>query len=284
MIADANAIFEAIGNAGVAKLKDAQQKAAATRDAAKAAAAALAAESAVPQLGSETWRQMLMYARDFAKEAYPTLEEPQLATADTCVLCHQPLDGQAQARLAAFDAYVEGRANADAEAAKKLFAETAKAILALKVASSQDVKAKLVNFVEGSTLRQAMADRLEQFYTACQERHDLVVAAINAIDYARLGGLADLDRSVVDELVAEAAVIAKEIDNLNAGAGSGRQSSTASKGARRTRSAEEIQRRYRDVSWHGATRSTCWSRPRPARPPAPLRRLRRRSRVCAQGF
>ncbi|MFX6318910.1 hypothetical protein ABTF97_18825, partial [Acinetobacter baumannii] len=96
-----------LGNDGLAALKEARQKAAQSRDAAKAAASALAAESAVPQLGSDTWRQMLMYARDFAAEAFPTVEPPQLANANTCVLCHQPLDAQAQERLAAFDAYVE---------------------------------------------------------------------------------------------------------------------------------------------------------------------------------
>ncbi len=174
VVADANTIFAAIGHAGIARLKDAQQKAAQTRDAAKAAASALAAELAVPQLGSEAWRQMLMYARDFAAEAYPALEPPQLATADTCVLCHQPLDGQAKERLAAFDAYVEGRANADAEAAKQLFGETAKAIRDLKIASAQEIKDKLINFVEGSRRRQALADRLEQFYAASQARHTLI--------------------------------------------------------------------------------------------------------------
>jgi hypothetical protein len=209
LVADANGIFEAIGNGGVVKLKEAHQKAAATREAAKVAASALAAESAVPQLGSETWRLMLMYARDFAAEAYPALEPPQLATAHTCVLCHQPLAGQAQARLAAFDAYVEGRANADAEAAKKHFSETAKSILDLGIAGGQDIKDKLVNFVEGSKLRQILADRLEQFYAASRGRHNLVATAIKAINYARLDGLPDLDRSVVDDLVTEATVLAK---------------------------------------------------------------------------
>lgn len=214
LVADANAIFEVLGNAALAKLKDAQQKAAATRDAAKAAASALEAGSAVPQLGSEIWRQMLMYARDFAAEAYPELEPPQLANADTCVLCHQPLGEPAQARLAAFDAYVEGRASADAETAKKHFGDTAKAVRDVKIAGGQDIKDKLINFVEGSKPRQALADRLEQFYAACQGRHDQVVGAMKAVDYASLDGLSDLDRSVVDELVAEAAVLAKEIDDL----------------------------------------------------------------------
>ncbi|NJO53442.1 MAG: AAA family ATPase [Bacteroidales bacterium] len=211
LVADANAIFDAISNAGLARLMEAQQKAASTREAAKAAAAALTVESAVPQLGSDTWRQMLMYARDFAAEVYPTLEPPQLATAGKCVLCHQPLDSQAQARLAAFDEYVQGRANVDAETAKKQFAEIAKAILDLKISGGQDIKDKLVNFVEGSKLRQALADRIEQFYATSQERHALVCAAIKAVDYARLDGLADIDRSVVDDLPGEIVGLAKEV-------------------------------------------------------------------------
>ncbi|ABE64544.1 conserved hypothetical protein [Nitrobacter hamburgensis X14] len=214
LVADANAIFGLIGNAGLAKLKEAQEKAAATREAAKAAASALAADAAVPQLGSETWRQMLMYARDFAAEAYPALEPPQLATADTCVLCHQPLDAQARTRLTAFDEYIEGRANADAETAKNHFTEVARAILDLKVSTSQEIKAKLVNFVEGSASRQALADRIEQFYAASQERHALIIAAIKALDYASLDNLVDLDRSMVDELLAEVTVLATEIKGL----------------------------------------------------------------------
>jgi energy-coupling factor transporter ATP-binding protein EcfA2 len=214
LAADATAILNAIGNAGLARLKEAQQKAAQTRDAAKAAASALAAESSVPQLGSEAWRQMLMYARDFAAEAYPALKPSQLATADKCVLCHQPLDGQAQVRLAAFDAYVEGRANADAETAKKHFGETAKAILDLKIVGSHAIKDKLVNFMEGSEVRQALAERVEQFYTTAQERHGFISTAIKTVDYACFDGLADLDRSVIDELLGEAAILATEIDAL----------------------------------------------------------------------
>lgn len=237
LIANANAIFDAIGNAGLARLKEAQQKAASTREAAKAAAAALAAESAVPQLGSDTWRQMLMYARDFAAEAYPAAEPPQLATAGTCVLCHQPLDGPAQARLAAFDEYVQGRANADAETAKNEFAEIAKATLELKISGGQDIKDRLVNFVEGSKPRQALADRIERFYAASQERHILVCAAVRTVDYARLDGLADLDRSAIDELLAEVAVLVKEIEALKPSA------DDASKRQRRQQELDELEAR-----------------------------------------
>ena len=214
LVADANTIVDGIGNAGLAKLKDAREKAAATREAAKAAASALAEDLAVPQLGSETWRQMLRYARDFAAEAYPDLQPPQLATADACVLCHQPLDGPARKRLVAFDEYIEGRANADAEKAKKEFGDAARAILELKILSSQEIKSRLVNFIEGSPPRQALADKLERFYGDCQERHALVSIAIKTVEYVGLEGLADLDRSIIDELLVEVTVLVNEIKRL----------------------------------------------------------------------
>lgn len=214
LVADTDAIFGAIGNAGLVTLKAAQNHADETRDAAKAAASALDEASTVPQLGNESWRQMLKYARDFAAEAFPAVEPPQLATAGTCVLCHQPLDAPAQARLAAFDEYVQGRATADAETAKQQFAAIAGAILDLKIATGQDIKNQLVNFVEGSAPRQALADRIEQFYALAQDRLVLVAAAIKAIDYNRFDGLADLDRSAIDELRNEVAVLMQEIDAL----------------------------------------------------------------------
>lgn len=219
LVAEANAIFDSISNAGVTKLKEAQAKAAATRDAAKAAAAAFSEASAVPQLGNETWRQLLKYARDFAAEAYPTLAKPQLVTADTCVLCHQPLNEEARLRLAAFDEYVEGKANADAEQAKKSFADTARAVLDIKFADDADIKNRLINFVEGSAQRQALADRLEQFHAMALERHGLLSTAIKAVDYTGLDGLVDLDRSIIDELVAESAALAEEIEGLKPAAG-----------------------------------------------------------------
>lgn len=75
----------------IEKLLNAKQKAVGARDTAKAAAEALVEGSPVPQLGGEVWRQMLLRAREFAAEAFPELAPPQVATADVCVLCHQPL-------------------------------------------------------------------------------------------------------------------------------------------------------------------------------------------------
>lgn len=219
LVDDANTVFDTIGNAGIATLKEARRQATASRDAAKAAATGLADESAVPQLGSETWRQMLMYARDFAAEAYPALNPPQLVTAGTCVLCHQPLDAQARARLAAFDEYVEGRASADAEKAKHRFAEIARAIRDLKVVDAQEITTRLVNFVEGHGARQALAERLKAFYESCRERHAVLVRSIQALDYESLDNLVDLDRSVVDELRCEVPALQMQIEQLKATAG-----------------------------------------------------------------
>ena len=214
LAAEADAIYQVIGEAGLAKLVAAQKRAAETREAAKAAAAVLSTETAVPNMGSETWRQMLRYAREFAEQAYPALDPPQIATAATCVLCHQPLQEQARIRLAAFNEYIEGRANADAEQARSQFEEIARAILDLKIFDPQELEIKLVNFVEGSAARQSIAEKLVNFYQSCNERRALIVQRIKGVDYAGIEGLSDLDRAPVDALQSEIPGLDSEADQL----------------------------------------------------------------------
>ena len=175
----------------------------------------LSTETAVPNLGSETWRQMLRYAREFAEQAYPALDPPQMiATAATCVLCHQPLQEQARTRLAAFDEYIEGRANADAEQARAQFEEIARAIVGLKMPTTQELEIKLVNFVEGSAARQSIAEKLANFYQSCNERRALIVQRIRAVDCAGVERLSDLDRAPVDAFRGEIPVLGSEADQL----------------------------------------------------------------------
>lgn len=75
---------------------------------ATASAHGLFKDDPIPDVGSEIWRQMLRYARDFAAEAFPNRDPPQLATAGLCALCQQDLDAAAASRLAAFDSYLIG--------------------------------------------------------------------------------------------------------------------------------------------------------------------------------
>jgi hypothetical protein len=103
------AAIEAVGPDSVSKLLADREAARVARAAAKAFADGLFDGSTVPNLGNESWRQMLSHARQFALEAFPAAEAPPVANADVCVLCHQPLQPEAKQRLLKFDEYIGSR-------------------------------------------------------------------------------------------------------------------------------------------------------------------------------
>ncbi len=59
------------------------------------------------RVGSESWRLMWNAARRYSEEAYPGTQFPNVADDARCVLCQQPLDGQARARLVSFEEFVK---------------------------------------------------------------------------------------------------------------------------------------------------------------------------------
>ncbi|KNX79209.1 restriction endonuclease [Pseudomonas sp. 250J] len=72
-------------------------------------------------VGLPTWRAMWEAAREFSNIPYP--QDPFPVTHDhaRCPLCHQKLDEQAQHRLQEFEAFVQGKLEADAGTAESLY-------------------------------------------------------------------------------------------------------------------------------------------------------------------
>lgn len=68
--------------------------------------------------GSDSWKAMFQWARQFAGDAGVRQAGEQFVTGDPCPLCQQSLSDDAAKRLAAFDAYIEGRAAQEADAAE----------------------------------------------------------------------------------------------------------------------------------------------------------------------
>jgi hypothetical protein len=101
---------EKLGDPAIEGLSQKQQDAAAKNNAAEASAHDLFKDEPIPHVGSEVWRQMLRYAREFAAEVFDGRDPPQIATGGLCVLCQQDLGRSAAARLAAFDRYLGERA------------------------------------------------------------------------------------------------------------------------------------------------------------------------------
>lgn len=79
----------------------------------------LAAEEAFKDVplkgvGSEPWRLMFDYAREYSKVAYPDLPFPVTGKGKLCLLCQQPLSDDASNRFIRFDKFVKDKAQSEA--------------------------------------------------------------------------------------------------------------------------------------------------------------------------
>jgi ABC-type phosphate transport system ATPase subunit len=205
----------------IENLLNAKQKAVEARETAKAAAEALVMDSPLPQLGSEVWRQMLLRAREFAAEAFPELAPPQVATADVCVLCHQPLGEEARVRLASFDTYLTGKINEAAENAKLEFETLAKAILMLQISTTEELQkrwdqitANRESLAEAAKIYISLVDKL-------RSRHTVLSAAIKSADYFGLSDSSVVEQSQLDPLDQAVITLANEIAQLQLAVGQG---------------------------------------------------------------
>ena len=90
-------------------------------------------------VGSETWKQLWQYAKEYSeKEAYKEQPFPVLSDDALCVLCQQKLDEDAKSRFVSFKSFVKGEAQRAVEDAKK---------------SLENVKKNLPDILDQETLK-----------------------------------------------------------------------------------------------------------------------------------
>ncbi|BAU49576.1 restriction endonuclease [Sulfurifustis variabilis] len=71
-------------------------------------------------VGSESWRLLWEQARKYSEsEAYEGIDFPHTAGDARCVLCHQPLEDDAKERLRAFERFVKGGLEQEAQSAEQ---------------------------------------------------------------------------------------------------------------------------------------------------------------------
>lgn len=92
----------------------AYETAKAAREAAKLAATKAKGDDLLSGFGSNAWRLLFRYAREYSAEAYPNEQFPVTRDGALCVLCQQVLRPEAIVRFNRFDEYVQGAAEAHA--------------------------------------------------------------------------------------------------------------------------------------------------------------------------
>jgi len=92
------------------------------QQAAQVIASAAFTGSPLDGVGSEIWKQLWEYARQYSQaQAYPERAFPNLESDAKCVLCQQPLSDEAKKRLASFEDFVKGQAEIEANDAERVF-------------------------------------------------------------------------------------------------------------------------------------------------------------------
>ncbi|RIJ14338.1 hypothetical protein D1231_16335 [Henriciella mobilis] len=204
-----------IGDTAIKALSEKQKDAVRKREAAEAAASDLFKGQPIPEIGSETWAQMLRYARDFALEAFPNGEPPQISTTDRCVLCQQELDDDASARLKAFDEYLEDRAAADAAAAKTAFDQAAALVSNYSIKSKDEVGTILAGYSALDDERKALAEKIGEYFGKANARLTLLKKALKEQDYTKFEELEPLPESIVDLISADEKKLAEESEEFD---------------------------------------------------------------------
>jgi hypothetical protein len=111
------------------------------QQAAQIIASAAFTGSPLDGVGSDIWKQLWEYARQYSQaQAYPELSFPNLASDAKCVLCQQTLSDDAKKRLSSFEDFVKGQAESEANDAEKGFSDAINSIG--EVPTDEQIKTK----------------------------------------------------------------------------------------------------------------------------------------------
>lgn len=180
--------------AGDGALVEARQR---TRRVADALAIEQIGSQPIKGTGSDSWRGLFAIARQFAAEAGLRSTGEPFAVDDPCPLCQQPLGADAAARLAAFDAYVEGRATRDAELAVGALAQRVATIRTLSFKAEGELRTLLAEAATQGAPAQALVDRAVAFSATLEARRD---TRVRQFDDDRITDLTPLPTSPIDDL------------------------------------------------------------------------------------
>jgi len=178
------------------------------------AAQELFAKQPISEIGSETWRQMLSYAREYAATIYEGREPPEIASGDHCVLCQQELSDDASLRLKAFDEFIVGRAAEDAENARTAFTQCQNAILDTSVMAKNAIETLLSSYAAQNDTTNAIAGAIATYAQKLGERLAAVKTALREENWDALDKLSSLGDSPIANIDAEIGRLQAEIEKL----------------------------------------------------------------------
>ncbi|MAY30715.1 MAG: hypothetical protein CL627_16195 [Aurantimonas sp.] len=188
-------------------------KANAARNSAKLAAEDIFNDEPLEGVGSDSWRQLWVAARNFSVlEAYPSRDFPATVLEDdpaACVLCQQPLSNDGAERMKRFQAYMDDTLDKAASEAERSVDEAKSALPTLAKLDADDFYKRL----DQVRSRDAqLAGTLTTFQKAAKLRLEAAVAQLDGSAHKTVSELV----SPVDALQALALKLTADKDALTA--------------------------------------------------------------------
>lgn len=204
--AELKIIEEALSDPKTKELEVAQRNFITTKLAAEAAAENAFKDEPLRYTGSEPWKLMYKYAKEYAQVAAGA-DVDIAAVDDLCVACQQTLTGEAKIRLKKFEDYVTARANTEAEAASAVLTTKILNIRDLRIPTQAQVTAQFGEFGTLGDDRKALITSLGGVVEAIQQRREGMLLAVDRGDFSKLEPVAE---SITGKLDAEVAALIDE--------------------------------------------------------------------------
>lgn len=191
----------------VSKLKEVVTNARTAAEAAALVGTELFRDEPLKHVGSDPWKLMFQHAKAYSQLAYPGKEPPATEPGDLCVLCQQPLQGEAAERLRRFEEFVSGQVQKQAEDAARALGQHAEALRNLKLRSEADIVSLLGEYGQISQARASLAAKAAAYAKAAKARQDTLAGAAASGDFANIPAA---DSAVIDEMVADKEALSGE--------------------------------------------------------------------------
>ncbi len=154
------------------------------------AAATLAADQGfvdepLDAVGSDPWRLMFQYARQYSALAYPGQPFPVVSAGSRCPLCQQVLDAEARDRLARFAEFVQAATAAAADEREAAVAALATEHGSLVVPGFERIEQVVADTAGADTAPDAMLTTTAAYLRQLAARHEVVSARFVAIPWQR---------------------------------------------------------------------------------------------------
>lgn len=143
----------------------------------------------ISAIGSDPWKQLYQYARQFAAEAGVRAANEAFEIGDPCPLCQRPLDEESARRLAAFDAFIEGKASADARTAAKAVEGRVATLRAVNLKTDEEFSQLLSEYSSINVDAERVAATAMAFNASARTRRDLMILALQGGETPSLEGL-----------------------------------------------------------------------------------------------